>query len=165
MIGKLDPETLRANETKMNKRGKLIGATMMIGSIILTLVLGTIAYFSTIQRLNWLETSGRVTNSFFTRDINRNEEKYSYDYEYSVDGITYSGSDSEIGALVSKSPAEGASITVYYDPNNPGKSLTDTNKSAPLSDFVVWTVCCGPIFFVFGAIILFVSTRKSQIVG
>ena len=165
MIGKLDPEVLRANEIRMNKRGKVIGIAMMVGSVLLTLILGWLAYSSSLQRINWLETNGTVTRSEFTRDIIRNEEKYYYEYEYAVDGSTYTGKDSDIGRVVSAPPAEGASITVYYDPKNPEKSLTDTNKSDPLSDFATWTVCCGPIFFVFGAVFLFVSTRKSQITG
>ena len=40
MIGKLDPEVLRANETKMKKRGKIIGIVMMVGSILLSVILG-----------------------------------------------------------------------------------------------------------------------------
>ncbi len=163
MIGKLDPEVLRANEVKMKKRGKIIGTTMMIGSVFLTVILGIVAYGSTLQRINWLQTSGIVTRSESTSDIINNEERYYYEYEYVVDGVTYTGNDSDKGRTVSNPPAKGTSITVYYDPANPEKSLTDTNKSDPLSDFAVWSLCCGPVFFVFGAVFLFVSTRKSQI--
>lgn len=165
MIGNLDPEVLRANEVKMKKRGKVIGITMMAGSILLTVILGIVAYGSTIQRINWLTTSGTVTHSESSSDIIRNEERYYYEYEYVVDGVTYTGNDSDKGRTVSDPPSEGTSITVYYNPTSPEKSLTDTNKSDPLSDFAVWTVCCGPIFFIFGAIFLFVATRKSQITG
>lgn len=86
----------------------MIGILMMVGSVLLTVVLGVSAYTSTLRRLGWPQT---------------------------------------------------------YDPSNPQKSLTDTNKSNPLSDFATWSFCCGPIFFIFGAVFLFVSTRKSQIVG
>jgi hypothetical protein len=164
MIGKLDPEVLRANEAKMKKRGKLIGITMMVGSILLTVILGIVTYSSTLQRINWLQTNGTVTRSESTSDIIRDEEQYYYEYEYVVDGVTYTGNDSDKGRTVSNPPAEGASITVYYNPANPEKSLTDTNKSDSLSDFGTWSLCCGPIFFIFGAVFLFVSTRKSQIV-
>lgn len=163
MIGKLDPEVLRANETKMNKRGKIIGPVMMVGSVLLSVILGIIAYGSTIQRINWSQTSGTVTRSESSSDIIRNEEKYYYEYEYVVDGVTYTGKDSDTGRTVSKPPSKGTSITVYYNPANPEKSLTDTNKSDTISDFAVWMFCCGPIFFLFGAVILFMSTRKSQI--
>lgn len=163
MIGKLDPEVLRANEAKMNKRGKAIGIIMMVGSVFLTVILGIAAYSSTLQRINWMQTSGTVTRSESTSDIIKNEERYYYEYEYVVDGITYTGNDSEKGRTVSNPPTEGTSITIYYDPANPQKSLTDTNKSNALSDFATWTICCGPIFFIFGAVFLFVSTRKSQI--
>lgn len=165
MIGNLDPEVLRANEVKMKKRGKIIGITMMVGSIIFSVILGIIAYGSTIQRLNWPQTSGTVTRSESTRDVINDEERYYYEYEYVVDGVTYTGNDSDKGRMVSKPPTEGTSITIYYDPANPQKSLTDTNKSDALSDFATWTFCCSPIFFVFGAVFLFVSTRKSQITG
>lgn len=163
MIGKLDPEVLRANEVKMNKRGRIIGIAMMAGSVLLTVILGIVAYGSTLQRINWTQTNGTVTRSESTRDITKDEERYYYEYEYAVDGVAYTGNDSENGRIVSNPPAEGASITVYYDPSNPQKSLTDTNKSDPLSDFATWSLCCGPIFFMFGAVFLFVSTRKSQI--
>ena len=165
MIGKLDPEVLRANEIKMQKRGKVIGIVMMVGSVLLTVILGIVAYGSTIQRITWLQTSGTVTRSESNSDIINNEERYFYEYEYVVDGVTYTGNDSDKGRTVSNPPSEGTSITVYYDPSNPQKSLTDTNKSNPLSDFVTWSLCCGPIFFIFGAVFLFVSTRKSQITG
>ncbi len=165
MIGKLDPEVLRANETKMKKRGKTIGIVMMVGSVLLSVILGVIAYTSTLQRINWQQTSGSVTRSESHSDITRNEESYYYEYEYVVDGITYTGKDSDKGTTVSNPPSKGTSITVYYNPSNPGKSVTDTNKSDTLSDFAVWSFCCGPIFFIFGAVILFVATRKSQIVG
>ena len=165
MIGKLDPEVLRANEIKMQKRGKIIGIVMMVGSVLLTVILGIVAYGSTIQRITWLQTSGTVTRSESNSDIINNEERYFYEYEYVVDGVTYTGNDSDKGRTVSNPPSEGTSITVYYDPSNPQKSLTDTNKSNPLSDFVTWSLCCGPIFFIFGAVFLFVSTRKSQITG
>ena len=165
MIGKLDPEVLRANEVKMKKRGKIIGIVMMAGSVLLTVILGIVAYSSTLQRINWLQTSGIVTRSESTRDIIRDEERYYYEYEYTVVGATYTGNDSDKGRIVSDPPSEGTSITVYYNPTNPEKSLTDTNKSDPLSDFAVWSICCGPIFFIFGAVFLFVSTRKSQITG
>jgi hypothetical protein len=147
----------------MKKRGKIIGIIMMVGAVFLTVVLGMVAYSSTLQRFNWIQTSGTVTRSESSSDIIRNEEKYFYEYEYVVDGITYTGNDSDIGRTVSNPPTEGTSITIYYDPTNPQKSLTDTNKSDALSDFATWTVCCGPIFFVFGAVFLSVSTRKSQI--
>jgi hypothetical protein len=165
MIGKLDPEVLRANEIKMQKRGKIIGIVMMVGSVLLTVILGIVAYGSSIQRITWLRTSGTVTRSESNSDIINNEERYFYEYEYVVDGVTYTGNDSDKGRTVSNPPSEGTSITVYYDPSNPQKSLTDTNKSNPLSDFVTWSLCCGPIFFIFGAVFLFVSTRKSQITG
>lgn len=165
MIGKLDPEVLRANEIKMKKRGKVIGIMMMVGSVFLTVILGIVAYSSTLQRINWIQTSGTVTRSETSSDIIRNEEKYFYEYEYVVDGITYTGNDSDKGRTVSTPPTKGTSITIYYDPATPQKSLTDTNKSDALSDFATWTFCCSPIFFVFGAVFLFVSTRKSQITG
>ena len=112
MIGKLDPEVLHANEIKMKKRGKVIGIMMMVGAVFLTVILGIVAYSSTLQRINWIQTSGTVTRSESSSDIIRNEEKYFYKYEYVVDGITYTGNDSEKGRTVSNPPTEGTSIII-----------------------------------------------------
>lgn len=161
MIGKLDPEILKANEEKMNKRGKVIGIAMMAGAILLTLVFGFLAYQS-FERYSWSETKGKVTYSTYTRDVTTDDARSYYDYEYTVDDVLYTGNDSETGKSVSveQPPAEGTTINVYYNPNDPSESLVDTNKSDAFSDFGVWTICCGPIFFIFGAVFYFVSTRK-----
>lgn len=163
MIGKLDPEVLRANQIKMNKRGKIIGIAMMAGALLITVVFGIFAY-SSLQRYSWSKTDGVVTYASYKRDVNDEARSY-YDYQYTVNGATYTGSDSENGLSVGveQPPSEGATITVYYNPNKPEQSRVDTNKSDAISDFVVWGFCCGPIFFIFGAIFLFVSTRKVTI--
>jgi hypothetical protein len=85
--------------------------------------------------------------------------------EYTVDGVTYTGKDSDSGSATSIEipPTKGTSIHVYYNPKDPSESLVDTNYSESLSDAVVWALCCGPIFFLFGALMYFLSTRKSQI--
>lgn len=161
MIGKLDPEVLRTNDEKMNKRGKIIGTTMMIGSFLITILFGFLA-FQSFQKYSWSETKGKVTVSIYTREASTDQARAYYEYEYIVDDVTYTGKDSEIGSIVSvkRPPVEGASIAVYYNPQDPRESLVDTNYSDSLSDFVVWGVCCGPIFFLFGAVFYFVSTRK-----
>lgn len=154
-------EFLRQNEIKQNKRGKTIAILFMIGSVVITIIFGFLAYQS-FQKYSWSETKGTVTNSTFFESVANDEANYYYDYEYIVDGVTYTGNDSENGkySTVDAPPAEGASITVYYNPNDPSESLVDTNYSDVLSDSVLWTLCCGPIFFLFGALLYFMSTRK-----
>lgn len=154
-------EFLRENEIKQNKRGKKIGILFMLGSILMTLILGFVAYRS-LEKYTWSETTGTVTSSSYFESITEDEARFSYEYTYSVGGITYTGSDSNFGkrTVVNKPPAEGANITVYYNPNDPSESLVATNYSGALSDAVVWSLCCGPIFFLFGALLYFLSTRK-----
>lgn len=157
-------EFLRQNQIKQNKQGKKWGLILMAGSVIITIVLGLLAYQS-FEKYSWSETTGTVTVSTHFEDILNDEERYSYDYVYVVNGVTYTGNDADHGprTRVSTPPAEGANITVYYNPNDPKENLVDTNYSGALSDSVVWTLCCGPIFFLFGALMYFLSTRKSQV--
>src|SRR5688572_25093127 len=128
MIGKLDPEVLRANEEKMNKRGKIIGIAMMAGSVLLTIFFGLLAYQS-FEKYSWSETKGNVTTSIYTREAGTDQARAYYEYEYVVDNVTYTGKDSETGGTVSveKPPTQGASINVYYNPDDPSESLVDTN--------------------------------------
>jgi hypothetical protein len=162
MIGKLDPQALRENQEKMNKRGKIIGIAMILFSVLLTVFLGITAYSDTIQRFGYQQTTGTVTESNFRRDPIDNKQSYNFKYEYVVNGVAYTGSDSETGQTVSQPPSKGDSINVYYNPSNPSKSVVETNKSDPLSDFFTWTCCFSPIVFIFGVVFLFVSTRKPQ---
>lgn len=156
-------EFLRQNEINQNKRGKKIGILFMIGSVVITIIFGFLAYRS-FEKYSWSETKGTVTNSTFFESVTNDEANYYYDYEYIVDGVTYTGNDSEQGkySTVKKPPTKSSSITVYYNPNDPSESLVDTNYSDALSDSVVWTLCCGPIFFLFGALLYFMSSRKQQ---
>lgn len=157
-------EFLRQNEIKQKKQGKKWGMILMAGSVIITIILGFLAYRS-FEKYSWSETKGTVTGSIFLESISLDDASFNYQYEYIIDGVTYTGSDSEHGkyGTVDEPPVKGASITVYYNPNDPSQSLVDTNYSGALSDSVVWTLCCGPIFFLFGALMYFLSTRKSQI--
>jgi hypothetical protein len=154
-------EFLRQNQLKQNQRGKKIGILFMLGSVIITIIFGFLAYQS-FEKYSWSETKGTVSYSDFTRDLINDTGRAYYDYEYTVDGVTYTGKDSETGSATSINPppAEGASINVYYNPNDPSESLVDTNYSDALSDSVVWTVCFGPICFLFGALLYFMSSRK-----
>lgn len=157
-IVKLDPKQLQENQVRMNKRGKIIGSLMIAGSLLLTIVFGFSAWRS-IQILNWNQTEGIVTYSFANSNLN-DERKAYFDYEYTVDGIKHTGKESDIGKFVDTPPLEGQTITVYYNPQNPSDSAVESNKGEGLSDLVNWVCCFGPFFLIFGAILLFVSTRK-----
>lgn len=157
-------EFLRQNEIKQKRYGKIIGIIFIVGSILLTIFFGYSAYRS-LDKYSWSETKGTVTNTdFFRGSSSENNSRSYYEYEYIVDGVTYQGKDSETGSSISikEPPAKGTSIKVYYNPNNPSESLVETNYSDALSNSVVWTLCCGPFFFLFGVITLFMSTRKTQ---
>lgn len=152
---------LRQNEINQNKRGRKIGILFMVGSVIVTIIFGFLAYRS-FEKYSWSETKGKVTHSTYFESVTEDKANSYYDYEYTVDGVTYTGSDGEHGTRtsVSKPPAKGTSITVYYNPKNPSESLVNTNYSNTLSDAVIWTLCCGPIFFLFGALLYFLTTRR-----
>lgn len=155
-------EFLKQNEIKQNKNGKIIGIIFMLGSILLTIFFGLSAYKS-FEKYSWSETTGTVTaTDFYRGSSSGNDSRSYYEYEYVVDGVTYTGKDSETGSRTSitEPPAKGTSIKVYYDPNDPSQSLVSTNYSDALSNSVIWTLCCAPFFFLFGAITFFMSTRK-----
>jgi hypothetical protein len=156
-------EFLRENEIKQKKYGKIIGIIFMVASFLLTIFFGYSAYQS-FDKYAWSETQGTVTYSeIFRGSTNQNNSRSYYEYEYSVDGVTYKGKDSETGSVfISQPPAQGTSINVYYNPNDPSESLVDTNYNDALSNSVIWTLCCGPFFFLFGAIAYFMSTRKQK---
>lgn len=162
MIGSLDPEKLRNNQTVMNKRGKIIGIAMMGGAILLTLVFAVFAWRS-IASFNWKVTDGVITTSSYFSGLESSDRHSFLEYEYTVDGTTYTGKDSDTGTFANHPPQKGQTIKVYYNPSNPSDSLIDSNRGKGLSDLVVWVCCASPAFFFFGAIILFVSTRKQTI--
>ncbi|MBL8079450.1 MAG: DUF3592 domain-containing protein [Anaerolineales bacterium] len=162
MIGQLDPEKLRANQRLMNKRGKIIGIAMMAGSALITLVFALFAWQS-IESYNWPETDGVVTYASYTGALDSKNDRSYFDYEYSVDGMTYQGKESDKGTFADVPPKEGETIKVYYNPSNPGDSRVGSNRGNALNDMIVWVCCAGPAFFFFGAVFLFVSTRKQEI--
>ncbi|KXK14628.1 MAG: hypothetical protein UZ14_CFX002001053 [Chloroflexi bacterium OLB14] len=154
-------EFLRKNEIEKNKRGKKNWHFVYDRLGNHYHYFGFLAYRS-FEKYSWSETKGKVTNLTYFESVASDEASSYYDYEYTVDGVTYTGSDGDHGTRtsVSKPPAQGETITVYYNPKDPSESLVNTNYSDALSDAVIWTLCCGPIFFLFGALLYYLTTRK-----
>jgi len=93
-----------------------------------------------MKTTDWVEVGGKVTDSQLTKSqrIKRTGQFISVfsaniDYQYIVDGETYSGSRRKFAdrskdgekvrqAMLKRFPIDAA-VPVYYNPNNPGESV------------------------------------------
>jgi len=97
----------------------------------------------------WPEATGMVTQSAVEVDDGYEVRVV---YEYSVNGVGYSGSRIQFGSQTSylrKGRAEAAvsrypvnsHVTVYYDPENPAEAVLDRTSPSGLEYMVIGIVC------------------------
>jgi hypothetical protein len=68
-------EFLRQNQIKQNKQGKKYGMILMVGSVLITLILGFFAYRS-FEKYSWSETTGTVTyTDLYKGSLNSNDAR------------------------------------------------------------------------------------------
>ena len=116
--------------------------------IILILAIAAVLAFGvhilrTNQYKDWLSAEGVVTDVQFHRSYRKKSSRYTYEifYEYTVDGVTYSGVNAYSGRESDTDAAAGKQVTVWYDPNAPEKS--SYHKPGTGIDFLI------PIFIAF----------------
>ena len=97
----------------------------------------------TRQYQDWLPAEGVVTDVQFHRSYRKKSSRYTYQiyYEYTVDGVTYSGVNAYSGRESDTDAAAGKQVTVWYDPDAPDKS--SYHKPGTGLDFLL------PIFIAF----------------
>ena len=97
----------------------------------------------TRQYQDWLPAEGVVTDVQFHRSYRKKSSRYTYQiyYEYTVDGVTYSGVNAYSGRESDTDAAAGKQVTVWYDPDAPDKS--SYHKPGTGIDFLI------PIFIAF----------------
>ena len=99
----------------------------------------------TNQYKDWLPVEGAVTDVQFHRSHNSRRRSYDYTYqifyEYTVNGVTYSGVNAYSGKESDTDAAPGKRVTVWYDPDAPEKS--SYHKPGTGLDFLI------PIFIAF----------------
>jgi len=131
-------------------------ATVIIGSDMI----------ADIGTRNWEPADGIVENSYVSTSTG-GEGGTTYclhvDYQYTVDGRTYSGdrisysADNSCNSWSANSDEdypEGKEITVYYDPSNPSESVILPGLSG-----VDFFICCFFIFPLVGLLLLFASLK------
>ena len=97
----------------------------------------------TRQYQGWLPAEGVVIDVQFHRSYRKKSRRDAYQiyYEYSVDGVTYSGVNAYSGRESDTDAAAGKQVTVWYDPDAPDKS--SYHKPGTGIDFLI------PIFIAF----------------
>ena len=115
--------------------------------ILILAVAGVLAFgvhiLRTRQYQDWLPVEGVVTDIQFHRSYRKKSSRYTYEiyYEYTVDGVTYSGVNAYSGRESDTDAAAGKQVTVWYDPDAPDKS--SYHKPGTGIDFLI------PIFIAF----------------
>ena len=115
--------------------------------ILILVVAGVLAFGVHILRTNqykdWLPAEGVVTDVQFHRSYRKKSRRDTYQiyYEYTVDGVTYTGVNAYSGRESDTDAAAGKQVTVWYDPDAPDKS--SYHKPGTGIDFLI------PIFIAF----------------
>ena len=81
-------------------------------------------FLRTKQYEDWLPAEGIVTDVQFHRSYRKKSSRYTYQifYEYTVDGVAYSGVNTYSGRESDTNAAPGDRVTVWYDPDAPADS-------------------------------------------
>ena len=115
--------------------------------ILILAVAGMLAFgvhiLRTKQYQDWLPAAGVITDVQFHRSYRKKSRRDTYQiyYEYSVDGVTYSGVNAYSGRESDTDAAAGNRVTVWYDPDAPDRS--SYHKPGTGIDFLI------PIFIAF----------------
>ena len=78
----------------------------------------------TMQYEDWVPAEGVVTDVQFHRSYRKKSSRYTYQifYEYTVDGVAYSGMNTYSGRESDTDAAPGKQVTVWHDPDDPEDS-------------------------------------------
>ena len=103
----------------MSKTIKII----LILAVAALLALG-IHFLRTKQYEDWGPVEGIVTDVQFHRSYRKKSSRYTYQifYEYTVDGVAYSGDNTYSGKESDTDAAPGKQVTVWHDPDVPERS-------------------------------------------
>ena len=103
----------------MSKTVKII----LILAVAAVLALG-IHFVRTKQYEDWVPVEGIVTDVQFHRSYRKKSSRYTYQifYEYTVDGVAYSGDNTYSGKESDTDAAPGKQVTVWHDPDVPERS-------------------------------------------
>ncbi len=108
--------------------------------LIVAIMIGAVWYFSLKRQYQNYQPATATVTKFWVTHSSRTKAGsrsayYHWQYQYSVNGAMYLGEDMYAGN--SGKSNVGDTVTVWYDPNNPGNSTMNTNVSL---NFV------GPLF-------------------
>ena len=93
-----------------------------LGILVLAVVLSWVLHTAkTAQYAGWLPTEGIITKIEYHHSSSRrshgSDDSYELHYDYSVAGVSYSGSNRYSGDETER--REGERVEVWYDPENP----------------------------------------------
>ena len=91
--------------------------------ILILAIAGVLAFgihiLRTKQYEDWVPAEGVVTDVQFHRSYRKKSSRYTYQifYEYTVDGVAYSGVNTYSGRESDTDAAPGMQVTVWHDPD------------------------------------------------
>ena len=138
-------------QDKLGRFMRNTGALRFFGPMGLILIIFGIIMTSTSPK-EYKETVGTVTN--VTSYVDDEETRYSVEFDYTVDGKTYSNSFDGF----SEEPKVGDKITVYYGADNP--EAVSTTKHSGLIGIVM--VVLGVLALGYGIFSFVRATKKSR---
>ena len=136
------------------------------------LIIGVYNIRSASESESWPTAEGVVVSSIVSESRDPGERHSTYGaevrYEYTVEGVTQEGDRVRFGGNVSSSnPSgaretveryrEGSAIAVFYDPEDPARSVLEPGMSGAVFLFPG----IGGLFFVIGVVILFLLLRSN----
>jgi hypothetical protein len=145
------------------------------------LVMGTGDYLEARSSQSWPSVAGQIVDSRIVSDTRRDSDGDRYSvyradvtYEYTVRDQTYvsnridlsgfsSSRDPHVAARELEAYPRGGEVTVYYNPNNPGKALLDRSMP-PHTYMIVGLVLLGCVAML-GAGVLYVRRGITKATG
>ena len=123
----------------MRKSIALILAVLLIGAT----VAGAVLYELDVReagnlRSKWPTTQGTILSSTIFRDFENSEAAFIIMFAYEVNGRRYSAQQAWREPWLTRTHqySEGSSVTVYYNPANPGEAVIEPREPSPGSSLI-----------------------------
>ncbi len=145
----------------------LVLAVVFLGVGVLLVIIALMQRNKAKKAESWQTVSGQITASTITENRHRDSDGHTQinyqplvQYTYEIDGLTYNGGRIAFGAnsfdyntaqgMAAKYPV-GASVTVHYDPAQPGEAVLETKAAGSKVFLIIGIVfavigllsCCG----------------------
>lgn len=126
-----------------DEREQKRSANWIFAIIGIALIVAGIVWLVSIEgfKKNAIETEGTITRIDITTN-SEDEDQYSAVVEFTVDGITYTGSVGYTAGM-----KEGDAVTIYYNPNDPQDFQDNSNSIVAVVVFLGLGAACSFVGF------------------